>query len=221
VKPDTPIHISAENPSHILTVSRARLLTEATAATLRKHFSIGAAGPNRDVVSVISTGHHLLPLLPYAVIAASGVFSAASSASTPKELSTQIKEAGSKVLCCVEGTKDVAVQAAEMAGWGESGGGRVLVMGEGETWGLKAVVKGGGLGKELVDEDDRLQWERITDPVALDESIVVLIYSSGTTGLPKGVCSCFLVLLLFWYSQMSLWGNIETWLDLGSYFRRR
>lgn len=167
-------------------MSRARHLTEATAAALRKHFSIGASGPNRDVVSVISTGHHLLPVLVYAAIAAGGVFSAASSASTPKELSTQIKEAGSKVLCCVEATKDVAVQAAEMAGWGEAGGGRVLVMGEGETWGLRPVVKGGVLGSDFVDLENRLPWEKITDPVALDESMVVLIYSSGTTGLPKG-----------------------------------
>ncbi|KAF2810049.1 4-coumarate-CoA ligase-like protein [Mytilinidion resinicola] len=186
-KPDTPIHISAANPSHILTVARARLLTEATAAALRNHFSIGASGPNRDVVSVMSTGHHLLPVLVYAAIAAGGVFSAASSASTSKELSAQIKEAGSKVLCCVEATKEVAVQAAELAGWGENGGGRVLVMGEGETWGLKAVEKGGELGKELVDEGSRLPWEKITDPAALDESMIVLIYSSGTTGLPKGV----------------------------------
>ncbi|OCL11869.1 4-coumarate-CoA ligase-like protein [Glonium stellatum] len=186
-KADTRIHISAADPSHVLTSSHAYDLTESTAAALRTHFSIGASGPNHDVVSVISTGHHLLPILFYSTIAAAGVFSAASSASTAKELSRQIHEAESKVLVCVEATREVAVEAAELAGWGKCGGGRVLVMGEGKRWGLKAVKTSGELGVELVDERKRLPWERITNPNVLEESLVVLIYSSGTTGLPKGV----------------------------------
>lgn len=42
------------------------------------------------------------------------------------------------------------------------------------------------MGPNLVDERERLEWERITDEKVLEESLVVLIYSSGTTGLPKG-----------------------------------
>lgn len=33
---------------------------------------------------------------------------------------------------------------------------------------------------------ERLTWERITDPKKLKESLIVLLYSSGTTGEPKG-----------------------------------
>jgi len=184
-KPDTAIHLSAADPKLVLTVSRARTLTEATSSALRNHFQIGANGAGQDVVSVISSGHFLLPVLCYGIIGVGGVFSAASAASTARELSTQIQGAESKVLCCVEGTKEVAVKAAEDAGWGANGGGRVLIMGE-EEWSLQVVQSDGRLGPNIIDETQRLPWERITDPKTLDNSLIILIYSSGTTGLPKG-----------------------------------
>ncbi|KAF2794097.1 4-coumarate-CoA ligase-like protein [Melanomma pulvis-pyrius CBS 109.77] len=184
--PDTPIHISAADPSLKLTISRARHLTEATSSTLRRHFGIGANGAGKDIVSVISTGHYLLPVVFYGIIGAGGVFSAASSASTGGELSKQIQGAQSKILICVEDTKDVAIRAAEEAGWGSYGGGRVLVMSEGKDWSIRPV-EANGLGRNLIDEQQKLPWERITDSKALEESLVTLIYSSGTTGLPKGV----------------------------------
>jgi acyl-CoA synthetase (AMP-forming)/AMP-acid ligase II len=91
------------------------------------------------------------------------------------------------VLVTCEATKDTAVKAAEEAGWGEHGGGRVLLMSEGKEWALQIVQKGGGLGKNLIDESDKLPWQKITDPHELENSLVILIYSSGTTGLPKGM----------------------------------
>jgi long-subunit acyl-CoA synthetase (AMP-forming) len=115
------------------------------------------------------------------------VFSAASAASTAGELSKQLQGAGSKVLVTCEATKDTAVKAAEEAGWGEYGGGRVLLMSEGKEWALQIVQKGGGLGKNLIDESDKLPWQKITDSHELENSLVILIYSSGTTGLPKGM----------------------------------
>lgn len=186
-KPDTPIHISAADPSLVLTTSRARVLTEATSAALRKHFGIGVNRAGKDVCSVISTGHYLLPALAYGVIGAGGVFSAASAASTAGELCKQIQDAGSKVLVAVEGMRDVAIGAAEGAGWGRNGGGRVLVMSEERDWSLRIVQENGGLDENLIDDGDRLAWRRITDPRELEDSLAVLIYSSGTTGLPKGV----------------------------------
>lgn len=135
---------------------------------------------------MISTGHYLLPVLSYGVIGAGGVFSAASAASTAGELSKQIQGAGSKVLVTVEATRETAVKAAEEAGWGENGGGRVLLMSEGKDWKLQVIGKDGQLKKNLIDESDKLPWQKITDPWELENSLVVLIYSSGTTGLPKG-----------------------------------
>ncbi|KAF2749208.1 4-coumarate-CoA ligase-like protein [Sporormia fimetaria CBS 119925] len=183
----TIINLSAANPTLSLTVSQTRHLTQATSSALRRHFNIGTSGAGKDICSVISTGHYLLPVLFYGIIGCGGVFSAASAASTAGELSKQIIGAESKVLFASEATRDVAVQAAEEAGWGKNGGGRVVVMSEGRTWELRVVLGDGSLGENLIDETQKLQWERITDPEVLENSLIILIYSSGTTGLPKGV----------------------------------
>lgn len=135
---------------------------------------------------MISTGHYLLPVLSYGIIGAGGVFSAASSASTASELSKQIQGARSKVLFTVEATKETAVKAAEEAGWGANGGGRVLLMSEGKKWSLQVIQNDGQLGSNLINESDLLPWPKITDPKELENSLIILIYSSGTTGLPKG-----------------------------------
>ncbi|KAF1962883.1 4-coumarate-CoA ligase-like protein [Byssothecium circinans] len=184
---ETEIHTSAADPTLRLTVSQTRALTQATISALRRHFNIGSNGAGQDIVSVVSTGHYLLPVLSYGIIGAGGVFSAASAANTVGELSKQIQGAESKILACVEVTKDVAVKAAEEAGWGKNGAGRVLVMSEGREWTLKAVQADGQLGPNLIDESQKLSWPKITDPKALKDSLAILIYSSGTTGLPKGI----------------------------------
>jgi acyl-coenzyme A synthetase/AMP-(fatty) acid ligase len=171
-------------------VSRARSLTLTTSHALRKHFGIGENGAGKDICSVISTGHYLLPVLAYGIIGAGGVFSAASAASTAGELGKQIVGAGSRALVTCEATREVAVRAAEEAGWGVNGGGRVVVMSEGAEWALRVVGEDGGLGVNLVEEGAELEWERVTDARVLEESLVVLIYSSGTTGLPKGKYTC-------------------------------
>ncbi|KAI4605305.1 hypothetical protein J4E83_010730 [Alternaria metachromatica] len=159
----------------------------ATSAALRKHFGIGAYGPGRDVCSVISTGHYLLPVLAYGIIGAGGIFSAASAASTASELAKQLQGASSKILVTCQATLETTIRAAEDAGWGQGGGGRVLLMSEGREWTLKIVGKDGRPGQNIIDGGDLLPWTRITDRKELDESLIVLIYSSGTTGLPKGV----------------------------------
>jgi 4-coumarate--CoA ligase len=86
-----------------------------------------------------------------------------------------------------QATLETSIKAAEDAGWGNGGGGRVLLMSEAKEWTLRTIGQDGKPGKNLVDYGDRLPWTKITDQKELEESLVVLIYSSGTTGLPKGV----------------------------------
>jgi len=78
------------------------------------------------------------------------------------------------------------VKAAEEAGWGTCGGGRVLLMSEGRNWELRIIGNDGEPGGNIINENDKLAWQRITNRQELEDSLIVLIYSSGTTGLPKG-----------------------------------
>lgn len=82
-----------------------------------------------------------------------------------------------------------AVEAAQRCGLAD---GRVVVL---ESMGFKRVLRPAVGGSESVnyltgdgDEDAKeLDWERVTDAATLESRLIILLYSSGTTGPPKGV----------------------------------
>jgi 4-coumarate--CoA ligase len=176
---DTLIHCDAADPSNGFTKSQARELTKEVAYGLRHTFGIGAKGAGKDVVICISSGQTLLPALFYGVIAAGGVYSAASASFTAPELSRQIKQGNSNLIFCSEDAKEVACQAAIDCGLPLS---RVLVLSSSPRWSMKCVEG----GKTCLPSGGKLDWERITDPKTLENSLICLLYSSGTTGIPKG-----------------------------------
>lgn len=102
-----------------------------------------------------------------------------SSSATIPELARLIKSAPSDLVICSPETRDVAIQAAKACGISED---RVLVI-DAPNVALREVISGRDvLEKEMMD------WKRLSKEEA--ENIpVCLIYSSGTTGLPKGECT--------------------------------
>ncbi|KAK1245924.1 hypothetical protein MKX07_004993 [Trichoderma sp. CBMAI-0711] len=113
-KNDDPLFAEAKYPSQTITKARVRDLTRQFAYFLRHQYGIGSDGPGRDVVVSISTGQSALGCVLYAVLAADGIYSAASPSSTVSDLTRQIKDGPGKVVVCSEDVKGVALSAARV-----------------------------------------------------------------------------------------------------------
>ncbi|KAL4875507.1 hypothetical protein BJY04DRAFT_201889 [Aspergillus karnatakaensis] len=180
----TVLHAEAADPSNAITKAQTRLLTRQIAYILRNHFGVGSQGAGTDVVVGVSGGQVLLPAVFYGVVAAGGVWSAASSTATAPELERQIRQGGSRLIISGPESKDVVLKAAKAAGVPDN---HVLIL---RSVGHERVLQNAAKGQNYLDgvkPSEALDWESITDPKRLEDSLICLLYSSGTTGVPKGV----------------------------------
>jgi 4-coumarate--CoA ligase len=130
-------------------------------------------------VVAVSTGQSALACLFFGVVAAGAIYSAASHASTVKDLARQIRDGPGKVLVCSADLKDLATKAAAEAGLDK---GRVLVL---ESYPHVKLYSAADESASCNFKGE-LGWKKITDPEELRTSTACILYSSGTTGLPKG-----------------------------------
>ncbi|KAI4853312.1 acetyl-CoA synthetase-like protein [Aureobasidium sp. EXF-8845] len=178
-KEDTPLYAGASDSTKVITKSQARTLTRQIACFLRDEYSIGENGSGEDVVATVSTGHHALACLFFGVVAAEGIYSAASPGASVEELVRQLEDGPAKVLVCSADVKPLAEAAANTVGMPK----RNILVFESTTE-IKLESINGSVSCNFQGE---LQWKKTTDSKELEYSKICMLYSSGTTGLPKGV----------------------------------
>lgn len=182
---NTPLHAEAADPTAAITKSHARAIAQQIAHWLREHYAIGARGPARDVVVTCSNGQAALPCLFYGIVAAEGIYSAASPLLSAEELARQIQDGDSQLLVCSEDMRDVALEAAQHAGLAQK---NVLILKTSPSPSLEAA-DGSATWTYCApgQQHKQLLWRVVTDPQELRNTTICLVYSSGTTGPPKGV----------------------------------
>ncbi|KAL3485068.1 hypothetical protein BJX62DRAFT_229810 [Aspergillus germanicus] len=185
--------IDVDHPdTHFLTRHEFRLWSQRFAAGLRE----SGLKPG-DRVLLFSGNSIFFPVIYMGIIMAGGVFTSANPDLVPRELAYQLKDSGATLMICGETSIETALAASDQIGLSRE---RVLVMNlrvletqKGIQNSTSPAVDISNLGcrnwSELLaseDEGRQFRWDELNTP-DLSTRTLALNYSSGTTGVPKGV----------------------------------
>lgn len=178
-----PILIDAENPEYSLTHHSYREWSKRLALGLRN-----AGFQPGDRLLLYSGNTLFFPVVLMGTIMAGGIFSGANPTYVARELAYQLLDTGAKFIIAAEGSLATALEAARNVGFPEE---NVFVFDDGITTcdGQNRPVNGIKPWTSLLapaSEAASFRWETFRTQEQMHRT-AVLNYSSGTTGVPKGV----------------------------------
>lgn len=180
--------IDAARPeTHYLTKPDYRLWSQRFAVGLRK-----SGVRTGDRVLLFSGNNLFFPVVYMGVLMAGGIFTSANPSYVVRELAFQLKNSGSVYLICHETSLDTGLEAAKTGGLGAD---RVLVFNDklydtdiaklNAEYARRNLRYWGELVASI-EEGGKYAWEELSTP-ELSNRTLAINYSSGTTGVPKGV----------------------------------
>ncbi|EON67361.1 hypothetical protein W97_06614 [Coniosporium apollinis CBS 100218] len=174
---DTPLWLDSSNPRHSLSPRQLLLWVKRLAVGLDK---IGVK--SGEVVMIHTPNHIFVPVAYLGIVGSGRVFSGANPVYTASEMVHQIKTTGATVILSHPTLAKTAVAAAQKAGLPE---GHVFLFSDEENAPMDGVKDWRSM-LGTAEEGERYSWHRMSEEEAL-QTVATVNFSSGTTGLPKGV----------------------------------
>jgi 4-coumarate--CoA ligase len=165
--------------THYLTFSAFRLWAKRVAVGLQK-----AGLQPGDRVLLFSGNNLFFPVAFMGILMAGGIFTGANPTYVARELAYQLKDSEAKFLITADGSLDVALDAISQIGMSKD---RVFIFDDAgfeDTGKSRHGIKNWNTLFASVEEANRFMWYDVKEP---KDTICCLNYSSGTTGVPKGV----------------------------------
>lgn len=174
---DKPIWIDSKNPANSLSPRQLLLWVR------RLGYGLDNLGIGRNEVVMIFTPNHIfVPVAYQGIVGSCRVFSGANPTYTVPEIVHQMKNTEAKLILVHPTLVDKAIQAASQANIPKS---RIFQFADYDCPVANGVLDWRAmLGSE--EQANLWKWDELVD--SSDSTVATINYSSGTTGLPKGVC---------------------------------
>ncbi|CZT14612.1 related to 4-coumarate--CoA ligase [Ramularia collo-cygni] len=177
-----PLYYDAHQPHRCYSLAEGEVLAKRVGKGLQ---NLGIK--ENDKVVLYSGNNLYFPVLLWGVIASGGIFSAVSQTASVGELETQLKDLGASILLTGIDGAETAKKAAASADIPQS---RVLIFCDPEdsdTLCTQTDLQPWTSFWASSRDVESWSWKKSQDPTYLVNKTVVINYSSGTTGTPKGV----------------------------------